>query len=156
MRRTDRQIHDVAEMEDILRKADACRLALVDDGEPYVVVMNFGYEFCDGLPTLYFHCAKAGHKLDIIRKKPQACFVVDCDHELIGGPSGCDWGMKFRSVVGRGLVEILPDGAERKRGLDLLMAHYAGRSDFAFQDMVLARTEVLRLRAVEVTGKKKG
>ncbi len=156
MRRADRQIGDVAEMQDILQKADACRLALVDDGEPYAVVLNYGYEFSGGLPTLYFHCAKAGRKLDIIRKKPDACFVVDCDHELIGGPDGCDWGMKFRSVVGRGPVEILSDGAERKRGLDLLMAHYAGRSDFAYQDEVFAHTEVLRLRAVEITGKKKG
>ncbi len=37
MRRKDKEIRDIATIEDIIRKASVCRLALCDNGWPYVV-----------------------------------------------------------------------------------------------------------------------
>lgn len=102
MRRSGREIKDKAEFIEILERADACHLALVDGAEPYLVTLNYGFSWHGSLPVLYFHCANAGLKLDIIRKNPQACFGVDIDHEIVRGENSCDWGMKYRSVVGRG------------------------------------------------------
>jgi len=35
MRRANRELQDQAELRGILERGDACRIALVDDGEPY-------------------------------------------------------------------------------------------------------------------------
>lgn len=155
MRRTDREIKNIEEMKDILSRADACRIALVDGARPYAVTLNYGIEWEGDLPVLYFHCARSGRKLDIIAKNPAACAIVDLDHELVGGPMGCDWGMKYRSVVIDGVIETVTDPAERKKGLDLLMYHYSGRTGFPYDSGEMAATIVLRLKAQSISGKKK-
>ncbi|MGI6736120.1 MAG: pyridoxamine 5'-phosphate oxidase family protein [Anaerovoracaceae bacterium] len=43
-----------------------------DDGYPYAVPLN--YVYADG--KIYFHCAKAGYKLDAIRRADKVCFTV--------------------------------------------------------------------------------
>ena len=55
-------MRDGAAIEEVIARAPVCRLALSDNGEPYVVPMNFGYS--DGV--LYFHGAPNGRKIDII------------------------------------------------------------------------------------------
>ena len=48
MRRNDREISGNQEVEEIIQKADVCRLAFATDNVPYIVTMNFGY-----VSTLY-------------------------------------------------------------------------------------------------------
>ena len=49
------------------------------------------------------HCAKEGHKLDLIRSNPNVCIEVESDVELIsGGDVACKYGASFASVIGRG------------------------------------------------------
>jgi len=64
MRRKEKEITDSAEIEQIIRKARVCRLGLVDDREPYVVPVCFGYE----KNAFYFHCAPEGRKIELIKK----------------------------------------------------------------------------------------
>ena len=68
MRRKDREITDFDEMMKIIVKCDTCRLALFDDEFPYIVPLNFGTDVEEGQLYLYFHSAKVGTKLDLIRK----------------------------------------------------------------------------------------
>jgi nitroimidazol reductase NimA-like FMN-containing flavoprotein (pyridoxamine 5'-phosphate oxidase superfamily) len=156
MRRSDREITDITEMRDILSRADVCHLALVDGNEPYIVALNYGFVWEDSGLVLYFHCAPAGKKLDIIKKNNSACFMVDTGHVLVGGEKDCDWGMNFSSLVGKGKIELLTDAAERKKGLDLLMNHYTGRTGFSYDERVFSMTAMLRMTVSKVTGKKKG
>ncbi len=72
MRRTDREVKDTAEIMKIIEKCDVCRLGLSDGNVPYVVPMNYGYEYSDGKLTLYFHGAKEGKKLQIIQNNASA------------------------------------------------------------------------------------
>ncbi len=58
MRRDDREITDLLEIESILYHAIVCRIGLTDGNEPYVVPVSFGYE--EG--TIYFHSAPEGKK----------------------------------------------------------------------------------------------
>lgn len=156
MRRLDREIVDVARIDSVLREADACRLALVDRGAPYAVTLNYGFErSADGSLALYFHCAREGRKLDAIRSDPRAAFVVDAAHELVRGERGCDWGMRYRSVAGSGVVSFVLDEAEKRHALDLLMEHYSGSRGFEYDARVFSVTEVLRLDVVSCTGKER-
>jgi nitroimidazol reductase NimA-like FMN-containing flavoprotein (pyridoxamine 5'-phosphate oxidase superfamily) len=155
MRRSDREINDTAAIDDILSRADVCHLALVDQGEPYLVTLNFGFTRQSGQLILYFHSANEGRKLDIIRKNQNVCFALDLDHVLVKGGNGCGWGMKYKSVVGYGRMEITTDPEERLTGLQCLMEHYSSQTEFVFDPQVLSATTVLKLTADRVTGKKK-
>ena len=53
MRRNDREISGTEEVEEIIRKADVCRIALANDNIPYLVTMNFGYTN-DGEQNCFF------------------------------------------------------------------------------------------------------
>lgn len=57
MRRKDREITSKEEMLDVIRRSDVCRLALNDDGYPYILPLNFGMKEEDGKVVLYFHGA---------------------------------------------------------------------------------------------------
>ena len=154
MRKKDREIKDTKELEEILQKADVCRIAFAVDGTPYIVTMNFGYVWKDHL-TLYFHCAKEGKKLELMKKNNMVCFEMDIDHELVQSENACDWGMKYRSIVGLGLLESITDEEEKKKGLDCIMDHYGFSGKKEYNEKVLNLTEVLRLTVTEFTGKKK-
>ena len=56
MRRQEREITDKEMILDILNRSQIVHLGLVDEGEPYVVPMNYGYVMDDKL-TLYLHSA---------------------------------------------------------------------------------------------------
>ena len=114
MRRKDRQVVGIKEMEKIISRCQVCHLALSDPhGHPYALALNFGYQ--PGTPpVLYFHCAKEGKKLDLIRANPRAAFIIDRELELITGPMACDWGMNYESVMGTGDITIVT--AQRNAG----------------------------------------
>lgn len=154
MRKIDREIKDIKELEEILQKADVCRIAFAVDGTPYIVTMNFGYIWKDRL-TLYFHCAKEGKKLELMKQNNTVCFEMDIDHEIVRAENACDWGMKYRSIVGLGLLESITDENEKKKGLDCIMDHYRFAGEKEYGEKAFNLTEVLRLTVTEFTGKKK-
>jgi len=63
MRRTDKEILDQELLEKILKEELVCRIALNDQGNPYLVPMIFGYQD----HYLFLHSAKEGRKIDILK-----------------------------------------------------------------------------------------
>ncbi len=155
MRRKDRLVADSGELAGYLDSADACRLAFAVAGEPYIVTLNFGYEWEGDYPVLFFHCAKQGRKLDMMRLNPRVCFQIDTGHELMAEGPFCDWGMRFSSIVGYGLLGEVPDEEGRKKGLDLIVRHFGGDSRGQFSNGLFHATTVLCLQVTEMTGKRK-
>ncbi len=125
MRRADREVKDKAEVIKIIEKCDVCRIALSDDNVPYVVPMNFGYDYDNGELVLYFHGASEGKKHDIIKKNPRACFEMDCSHRLIEAERAEDYTMEFESVIGDGKIYRITDKDEKIKALKHLMKNYA-------------------------------
>jgi nitroimidazol reductase NimA-like FMN-containing flavoprotein (pyridoxamine 5'-phosphate oxidase superfamily) len=154
MRRKDRRISEISDLEQIISDSDVCRVAFADNNIPYIVTMNFGYSGGEK-PCFYFHCANEGRKLEMIRKNNFVCFELDTDHELYKGENGCDWGMKYSSIVGYGRISVLKDQEARKEGLDLIMSHYSGRKGFSYDERILGNTTLLKLDIEEMTGKRK-
>ena len=159
MQRTDRRITDLAELRDIVDRADTCRVAFVDGEAPHIVPLCFGYAWYDRL-VLYFHCAREGRKINLLKSDNRVCFEMDIDHEIVRGATPnsppCAWGMKFRSIVGYGTIEPVTDEEERKRGLDLIMAHYGFPGQPEYHEKALAVTEILKVEVSEISGKKRG
>lgn len=152
MIRSDREITDRVAQLAIIDACDVCRVALNgDDGYPYIIPLNFGVDVEGDQVYLYFHSARRGKKLDLIQQDARATFEMDCDHEFIFYDKRMSCTMGYRSVVGRGIVEILPED-EKKRGLDILMRHYHAE-DFPYSEKLIPVTTVWRLKVENMTGK---
>jgi nitroimidazol reductase NimA-like FMN-containing flavoprotein (pyridoxamine 5'-phosphate oxidase superfamily) len=154
MRRKEREISNITEIESIISGADVCRVAFANGDTPYIVTMNFGYSGGKN-PELFFHCATTGRKIDMMKENNYVCFEFDTGHEIYKGEKGCDWGMKFSSVVGYGRLYVVEEDTERRAGLGHIMNHYGGSGLYLYDDKVLARTMILRLDISEMTGKSK-
>jgi len=148
MRRTEKKIGSRAEIDSIIRRSQVCRLGLSDHGSPYVVPLCFGY---DG-QALYFHCAREGRKLDILRQNDKVCFEFDIVEGLVEADQGCDWGIRYQSVIGFGRSRVVEKDADKKQALTLIMAQYSKRI-FSFPPDAVSRTVVVKIEIESLTGK---
>lgn len=80
MRRKDREVTDIRQIESIIEKAKVVHIGMIDDGVPYVVPMQYGYVFTDGALTLYLHSAQEGRKIDCIKKKSERIYRTRNGH----------------------------------------------------------------------------
>ena len=76
---------------------------LGDEGYPYGTPMNHWYDEESG--CIWFHCGRAGHRLDALRRCDKVSFCVyDRGEREEGG-----WALIVRSVVVFGGMEIVDD-----------------------------------------------
>lgn len=151
MRRSDREIKDLKDIIKVMEKCDVIRLALNDNGYPYILPLNYGMLVEGEKITLYFHGAKDGTKYDLIAKDNRASFEMDCSHRLVTNEDRGSCTMEYESVIGRGLIEIVPDD-EKYDALVKLMEHYH-EEEFKFNKAVIPNTTVFKLVVESVTGK---
>ena len=153
MRRKEREITDSKEIDDIIERADVCRIALSDNNIPYIVTMNFGYRK-GKKPALFLHCAAEGKKTEIIKRNNLACFQMSIDHKLVETHVGCNCGMQYKSVVGMGRIFFITENEDKIEALNNLMKHYHGHDRHQFKQAHVNTTTVLRLDIDEISGKK--
>lgn len=153
MRRKDREITELSKILEIVRKCDCCRLGLVDGQEAYIVPMNFGYDMIDDNMILYFHCAGKGRKTSLFPQQSVVSFEMDTNHKLVVGETGCGFSYLYQSVMGTGTITILSDKAEKIEGLQKIMEHYTGKSQWKFDERIMNATTVLRLSVKSLSGK---
>lgn len=150
MRRNDREITDRNEIDGIIARCNVFRIALCDEGQPYVLPLNFGY---DG-KYLYFHSASGGKKIELIKRNNRIGFEFDIFHETITAETPCNWGTKYESVVGAGTVEFIEPHQEKAAALECILHQYGG-SFKEFKDSSLSAVSVFRVNIVSISGKGK-
>ena len=151
MRRKDRQVTNFEDLIAIIKKCDVCRLALNQDGYPYILPLNFGLSVIDNNVELYFHGATEGTKYDLIAKDNRASFEMDCSHRLVTEIESCSCTMEYESIIGQGHIEMIPD-EEKYDALCILMKHYHQES-FPFNKEVMPKTKVFKLVVENMSGK---
>lgn len=151
MRRKDKEITDIKSIEKIIKKAKVCHLALSLNDTPYIVPVCFGYS----AKTIYFHSAKEGKKVDIIKKNNRVCFEFDIDHELVESEKACNWSMKFRSVIGFGKAAFIENIEEKQAAFDIIVQNYTDKS-FLLPENALNGTAVIKIEIASMTGKQSG
>lgn len=149
MRRKDREITDYEKMLEIAERCDCCRIGLVDDEGAYIVPLSFGYENQNGELTLYFHSAGEGKKIELIKQQNRAAFEMDTKHGLVEGKSACAYSYLFQSIMGKGKVELLQNYEEKCHGLELVMRHYSGKTDWSFPEKMVNNMAVIKLTVTE-------
>lgn len=156
MRRKDREVKDIDDIFDIVERYSVVHLGMVNDGKPYVVALNFGYERAGSELILYFHCAMEGKKLNILHDNPDVYFQMDCINEFVKGTSErpCSYCWRYDSVMGSGQVEFIDEVQEKESALNKLIQHIGKTNEtFSFPPTSFARTCVLRVRSNDFTGK---
>ena len=101
----------------ILSRGTSGVLAVAGDGGyPYAVPLSYVYQ--EG--TLFFHCAKAGHKLDALRRCSKASFCVIDQDQIV--PE--EYTTYFRSVIAFGTIRELEDDSEKRAAIEKLARKY--------------------------------
>jgi hypothetical protein len=151
MRRKEKEITDPTAIDAVINRAIVCRIALSENNTPYIVPVCFGYKD----RTLYFHCASEGKKLDILRHNPAVCFEIDEGVELKKDALACNWGMRYKSVIGSGNAVVLESMREKETALSIIMAHYSNEA-FSFPQESIAKITVVKIAVETLTGKQSG
>ncbi len=128
------------ECEKILREEKRAVLSVNgDDGYPYAVPINFLYD--DG--KIYFHCAKAGHKLDAMLQDDKVCFTV---HD--SGYRKDDWSYYVTSVVVFGRARVMDDDTEMREKIKRFGMKYYPTEQEVDEEI---RKDAARVNFVEIT-----
>ncbi|MGB4660376.1 MAG: pyridoxamine 5'-phosphate oxidase family protein [Mobilitalea sp.] len=153
MRRKDREISDINDILEIMKKCDVCRLAFHAGKYHYIIPMNFGVTYREGIAKLYFHGAKAGTKLELMKKNANVAFEMDCSHNLILGEIACESTMEYESVCGNGIMRIMGED-EKVAALSALMQQYQPDKKHEFSENEMKAVEVFELTVNEIHGKR--
>jgi nitroimidazol reductase NimA-like FMN-containing flavoprotein (pyridoxamine 5'-phosphate oxidase superfamily) len=148
MRRIEKAVTSLAELEQILWQGKVCQLAIPDQPVPYLVPLNYGYRD----EVFYFHSAAEGRKIELLKSNPLVSFSVVIDLGVIEAEQACNWGARFRSVVGQGRVEFIEEMEQKRSALQLLMAQYSD-GEFDLPDAAVAGTTVFKLTIEQMVGK---
>ena len=116
--RRKRQALSREEVSSVLYRGTSGVLALSgDDNYPYAVPISYVY---DG-ENIYFHCAKSGHKLDVIQQNEKVSFCVIDQDKIVPD----EYTSYFRSVIAFGHVEVITDEKEKLSAVEKLAIKYA-------------------------------
>ena len=116
--RRHKQLLNAEETAAVLNRGTSGVLALSgEDGYPYAVPLSYVF---DG-EKLYFHSAKAGHKLEALRRCPKASFCVIDQDQIV--PE--EYTTYFRSVIAFGTIRELEDDSEKRAAIEKLARKYA-------------------------------
>lgn len=146
MRKQQRECREPAFFDEVFATADELFLAMHDGDFPYVVPLNF----VRWGQSLYIHCALEGHKLDCIRANPRVAFSLTADVRINREKSTT----YYKSLCGLGTACVVEDPAEKGRALDALAERYAALCPRPTPESAVARTGVVRIDIVELTGKR--
>ena len=152
MRQSKKEIHDQGIIVNLLETCQVGRLGTVTAaGYPMVKPLNYTYE----AGKIYFHTAKAGEKIDDIRRDNRVCFEVDLPVALVkSDASPCKAEYLYRSVIMLGRAYIVEDATERMRALKSLMKKYQPEGGYGeFIEEKLMVTGIVRIDVEAITGK---
>jgi len=115
IRRKDKAITDIREMRKILRTAQYVTLAMCSNDEPYLVSLNHAYD--EERNCIYFHCAKEGKKIDILKANNLVWGQAIADHGYVQG--ACDH--LYATTQFRGRVTFVEDIEDKEHALRVMI-----------------------------------
>ncbi len=152
MRRKEKRIEQHNIIQEILEKSDICRIAFCTDDIPYIVPVNYVY-FNQGI---YFHSAPAGKKIEFIKKNNKVCFEIEGSSEIIPAEKACNWGTRYRSLIGSGTITIFDNREDKIKGLDMLMKKYSGKDHLEYNNGNLDNMVIIKIDITDISGKQSG
>lgn len=155
MRRKKRQVTDLAAIKNLVEKSQVVRIALNGEDYPYVVPVNFGYEWEEEKLTLFVHGASEGKKVSMIKSDPKVAIEMDGNHKLVQGTlNASSYSYAYQSLIGFGEAKIIEELDEKRRALHILMDHAAKGAPFdEIPEGMLKRTGIIKITLASYTMK---
>lgn len=151
MSNPDRIVSDPEQILRLIQPQQICRIALNDESSPYIIPVNFGYTYQDGRWTFYFHGARTGKKMRLLRKNPAISLEIDGDYRLIPAEDACDYSCAYASIIASGQASILQEYEEMTTGLDLIMRQAVPGNTFSYRDDMMKAVCVVRMDCQTLT-----
>lgn len=155
MRRAEREITDEKMIEVFIAKEQIIRVAFYDNGDIYIVPVNYGYCVNNNSYTFYFHGAKAGRKYGFAQSAPKIGFEIDGKYELIEAEKACGHSARYQSVIGTGVLALVEEKEEKLAGLELIMKQATNKTGWKFDEKAVQRTAVFRLTVEKMSCKER-
>ena len=86
---------------------------------------------------------------------PRVGFEIDGEYELLQADVACNYSAKFQSVIGTGRLSIIEDCEEKIKGLNALMNHISGKSEWDYSKDMVDAVAVFRLEVDKLSCKAK-
>ena len=144
----NRYFTDPERIDDIIRRARVCRIAMIVNGNPRIIPVNFGYRD----KTIFIHTAPDSGKMEHLKSNPSVCVEFDLDHGLETSERPCGWTMRFESVVGQGTARILTDPDEKRVGLAAIMEQYGGTAE-GIPERAVENVAIIQFKLSDLRGK---
>lgn len=153
MRRKDREITDQNKIIQIIKSCDCCRIAFKEDEGTYILPLNFGLDETNNNIVFYFHSAKEGKKIDLLKEQSVVGFELDTKHELVRGELACEYSYKYQSVIGKGKINLVEDTTEKLHALNTIMMHYTSNPNMNYNSKMLDTVAIIKLEVLELSCK---
>jgi len=152
MRRQDKEITELIDIQAIIKEADVCRLAFAHNNVPYLVPLSFGYNG----KCIYIHTAQEGRKIDFIKANNRVCFEFETAVKTVQHPTiACKWTSAYKSVIGYGRIIELTDFQDIKYAINEIMLHYSGK-EWDFTPSMLKKVKLWKIEIENLSGKQSG
>lgn len=148
-------IEEKERIETVIKACRVCSVGMADEeGMPYVLPMNFGYE--DGV--IYLHSAQEGRSIDTLEKNPNVCILFCTDPELIRQHPdvACSHRMKGASVICEGQVVFEDDFEEKERILSIIMKQYVPDRVFQYSVPAVKNVKIWKMIIENVSAREFG
>lgn len=114
IRRKEKEFTDNESKIKVLKSQNYLTLAMIDDGEPYMVPLSQAYD--EERNRVYIHMASEGRKLSVLRKNPSVWGMALQDHGYHKG----ECSHLYASVMFKGKVVFIEDVEEKKHAFRVL------------------------------------
>lgn len=146
--RRDKQLLSMEDTVAVLTRCTNGVLACMgDEGYPYAVPLS--YVYLNG--RIYFHSAKAGHKIDAITRNPKVSFSVIDEDKIVSEK----YTTHFRSVIAFGKARIV-EGDERLESFAALVDKYSGNQPEEAKNKEISgctQAHIIAIDIEHITGK---
>lgn len=149
MRRAKRAISD-EDARSLLAKGRRATLAVNgDDGYPFAFPID--YRFDADANKIYFHGAKAGQKVDALRRSDKVCLTVMGNERLEDG----EWAPYVQSVVVFGRCRLVDDAAKTEAEVRRLALKYYPSAEEVERELekYLSAVQLYEVEIEHLTGK---
>ncbi len=121
-----------------------------DNGYPYTIPINFYYDEDDN--KIYFHSAKAGHKIDSVKANDKICFTTWNDGYLDDG----DWAFRVSSCVVFGRAKLIDDSKITEEKVRKLARKYYPSAEAVEEEIKkdINRVQLVAIEIEHISGKK--
>jgi nitroimidazol reductase NimA-like FMN-containing flavoprotein (pyridoxamine 5'-phosphate oxidase superfamily) len=117
MFKAGKEVKDPSVMEGLLGQCRWMSIALSGPDGPYIFTLSYGYDIERN--ALYFHTARTGLKLELLRNDPRACGTIIEDLGYLHGKCS----HAYRSLVVFGRISFVDGAEEIDHAFNVLLDH---------------------------------